>query len=263
MVVLFGLLVLGTLILLVMLRALSLRRKRAVSRRLSMLGEVDGFEVASGWTGASMRLGEVFRSFGGEQAPKPFAMAIVGLASLLGIAYAGWLADRSGSLWGLVGGTALAALAWMFGGNLLEGASRYRRDRLAATLPDWVDTIACYLHVGMPFESAVGMTLRSRHIAGKELKEEWFRYLQDTRLGISRNEALVSLARRCDSEEMHRLIGSVMASPDDRENLAANLHAVALDFQALALRRKRARDSWRMLALFGTGIGMAIAIGSL
>jgi tight adherence protein C len=191
------------------------------------------------------------------------AVGIVVCAGVFGVTYAGWIADRSGPLWGVVGGTALASLAWLLGGSLLEGAARRRRERISRALPDWVDTVSCYLWAGMPFESAVGMATRARIRAGKELKDEWFRYLQDTRLGSNRSEALVSLARRCDSEEMHRVIGAVMAAPDDRDGLARSLHACALELQGNALALKRSRDGWRVLAILATGIGMVIAIGVL
>jgi Flp pilus assembly protein TadB len=258
---LFGLAILGTLVALMLLRVGALKKKRAVARRLDMLSEVDGWTVDSGWSGASLWLLDLVRSLGTAKGPRPLAVGIVLVAGVFGVVYAGWIADRSGALWGMVGGTALAALAWMLGGSLLEGAARRRRDRISRALPDWVDTVACYLLVGMPFESAVGMAIRARIRSGKELKDEWFRYLQDTRLGSGRNEALVSLARRCDSEEMHRVIGAVMAAPDEREGLARSLQTCALELQANALVQKRSRDGWRLLAIAATGIGMALAIG--
>lgn len=263
MAMIVGLSLLGTLVLLMMLRAGALRKKRAVARRLDMLGQVDGWDVSSGWSGASGWLFDAMKALGSSKAPSPVMAGIVLASGLFGVTYAGWIADRSGALWGLVGGTALASLAWLVGGSVLERAARRRRDRISRALPDWVDTVACYLLVGMPFESAVGMAIRARMRAGRELKDEWFRFLQDTRLGSSRNEALVSLARRCDSEEMHRVIGAVMAAADDREALARNLHACALELQAGALVQKRSRDGWRLLAVLATGIGMVVAIGVL
>lgn len=261
MAAMLGVILLGTLVALVVLRAGALKRKRAVARRLGMLREVEGWEVSGGLAGASEWLFETLRGLGSAKGPGPVAIGVVLGACVLGMTYAGWIADRSGALWGLVGGTALAALAWMLGGSMLEGASRRRRNRLSRALPDWVDTVACYLEVGMPFESAVGMAIRARIRSGKELKDEWFRYLQDTRLGIGRNEALVALARRCDCEEMHRVIGAVMAASEDREGLARNMHACARELQASALAQKRARDGWRFLALVLGGLGMALAIG--
>lgn len=263
MAVLLGLGVLGTLVLLMMLRVGALRKRRAVARRLSMLSEVESLQMSGGWSGASLWLLDAVRALGTAKGPSPVSVVIVLGAGVFGVTYAGWIADRSGALWGMVGGTALASLAWLLGGSILEGAARRRRDRISRALPDWVDTVSCYLWVGMPFESAVGMAIRARIRSGKELKDEWFRYLQDTRLGSGRNEALVSLARRCDSEEMHRVIGAVMAAPDDREGLARSLHACALELQGGALAQKRSRDGWRFLAILATGIGMAIAIGIL
>ncbi|MNR89065.1 hypothetical protein D3C72_200190 [compost metagenome] len=263
MAMIFGVGLLGTLVLLMMLRAGALRKKRAVARRLDMLSEVDGWEVPSGWSGASLWLFDAMKALGTSKGPRPMTVGIVLLSGLFGVTYAGWIADRSGALWGMVGGTALASLAWLVGGSVLERAARRRRDRISRALPDWVDTVACYLSVGMPFESAVGMAIRAKLRAGRELKDEWFRFLQDTRLGTGRNEALVALARRCDSEEMHRVIGAVMAAADDREALARNLHACALEIQATALVQKRSRDGWRLLAVLATGLAMALAIGIL
>ena len=265
MAVILGVGVLASLLVLMTLRVGALRKKRAVSRRLDMLSEVEGWEVSSGWaggwSGASVWLLDALKAFGTAKGPSPVAVGIVLAAGLMGVTYAGWIADRSGGLWGVVGGTALASLAWLFGGSVLEGAARRRRDRISRALPDWVATVATYLWVGMPFESAVGMAIRAKIRSGKELKDEWFRFLQDTRLGSNRNEALVSLARRCNSEEVHRVIGAVMAASDDREALARNLHTCALELQAAALVQKRSRDGWRLLAVLAIALGMALAIG--
>ena len=261
MAVLIGLGVLATLLVLMTLRVGALRKKQAVARRLNMLSEVESWEVSGGWSGASVWLQDVLKSFGSAKAPSPVAAAFVLAAGVMGVTYAGWIADRSGALWGVVGGTALASLAWLVGGSVLEGAARRRRDRISRALPDWVAAVATYLWVGMPFESAVGMAIRAQIRHGKELKDEWFRFLQDTRLGSSRNEALVSLARRCDSEEVHRVIGAVMAASDDREALARNVHACALELQAAALVHQRSRNGWRLLAVLAIALGMAFAIG--
>lgn len=263
MAVILGVGVLGTLLLLMMLRMGALRKRRAVARRLDMLGEVEGWDVSGGWSGASLWLLDALKALGNAKGLNPVSVLMVLLAGLFGVAYAGWIANRSGALWGLVGGTALASLAWLVGGSIVERAARRRRDRISRALPDWVDTVACYLLVGMPFESAVGMAIRAKIRAGRELKDEWFRFLQDTRLGSNRNEALVALARRCGSEDMHRVIGAVMAAADDRDALARNLHACALDLQAAALLQKRTRDGWRLLAVIAIGIAMIVAIGIL
>lgn len=260
MAVLLGFGVLGTLIVLVALRAGALRRRRAVARRLDMLQELDGgWEFSGAWTGATSALLDGFRALWGQRGPGPLAVVVVLGACALGVAYAGWITPRSGAVWGLVGGTALAALGWLVGEGALEGAVRRKRARLDRALTDWVAVVASYLAVGMPFESAVGMAIRVPHLAGKELKDEWFRYLQDTRLGMNRNEALVALARRCDSEGMRRVIGAVMAAPDEREGLAASMQACALEMQASALASRRVLDRWRGMAMGLTAIGMAIA----
>lgn len=262
MTVFLGIGVLALLVTVGVLRLGALKKKRAIARRLNMLGDVESWEVAGGWSGSALRFGEVLKGLGLAKGPSPAAVAIVAAASLAGMGYAAYIANRSGPLWGLVGGMALASLAWILGAGLLDGAAR-RRVRIARALPDWLDTVACYLQVGMPFESAVGMAIRARTSLGKDLKDEWFRYLQDTRLGIARNEALLALARRCDCEEMHRVIGAVLAASDDRASLAESMHACALDMQASVLARKRAQEGWRLLAVALMGLGMLLAIGGL
>lgn len=264
MTLILGIGVLATLVVLMALRLGALRKKRTVARRLDMLSEVDGWEVAGGWSGgwsgASGWLQGILKAFETGKGPSASSVAGVAIAGALGIAYAGWIANRSGALWGIVGGTALASLAWLIGGSLLDGAERRRRDRMARALPDWVTALSTYLWAGMPFESAVGMAIRVRIRGGKDLKDEWFRFLQDTRLGASRNEALVALARRCDAEEVHRVIGAVMAAADDREALSRNVHACALELQAAALAQKRSRRGWRLVAVSAIALGMALTI---
>ncbi|MEA2001974.1 MAG: type II secretion system F family protein [Actinomycetota bacterium] len=108
--------------------------------------------------------------------------------------------------------TGTARLAAM-GGSLLIGAlgpeailSRRVDERKAGMerdLPDVIDLLVISVEAGLGFEGALGRVVQN--VPG-ELSDEFSRMLQETRVGVSRNAALRSLAERTDVDDLNTFI---------------------------------------------------------
>lgn len=109
----------------------------------------------------------------------------------------------------LTGNARLAALV----GSLLLGAmgpeailSRRvdeRKGAMERDLPDVIDLLVISVEAGLGFESALGRVVQN--VPG-ELSDEFSRMLQETRVGVSRNVALKSLAERTDVDDLNTFI---------------------------------------------------------
>ncbi len=109
----------------------------------------------------------------------------------------------------LTGSSRLAATI----GALLIGAmgaetilSRRVDERKAAMerdLPDVIDLLVISVEAGLGFEGALGRVVQN--VPG-ELSDEFSRMLQETRVGVSRNVALRSLADRTDVDDLNTFI---------------------------------------------------------
>ena len=79
--------------------------------------------------------------------------------------------------------------------------SRKIDDRQAAIekdMPDVIDLLVISVEAGLGFEAALGRVVQN--VPG-ELSDEFSRMLQETRVGVSRNEAMKNLAERTDVGE--------------------------------------------------------------
>lgn len=111
---------------------------------------------------------------------------------------------------GLLTGTARLAAA---GGMLLIGflgpeamLSRRvdeRKKAMERDLPDVIDLLVISVEAGLGFEGALGRVVQN--VPG-ELSDEFSRMLQETRVGVSRHEALRSLAERTDVDDLNTFI---------------------------------------------------------
>jgi tight adherence protein C len=124
-------------------------------------------------------------------------VALIGWALLQGILPAG----QKVMILGLMG------VAGVLGPeSVLSRKISERRERIARELPDVIDLLVISVEAGLGFEAALGRVVQN--VPG-ELSDEFARMLQETRVGVSRNRAMKSLAERTDVDELNSFILSI------------------------------------------------------
>ena len=78
-----------------------------------------------------------------------------------------------------------------------------RKSAMERDLPDVIDLLVISVEAGLGFEGALGRVVQN--VPG-ELSDEFSRMLQETRVGVSRNAALRSLAERTDVDDLNTFI---------------------------------------------------------
>lgn len=78
-----------------------------------------------------------------------------------------------------------------------------RKAAMERDLPDVIDLLVISVEAGLGFEGALGRVVQN--VPG-ELSDEFSRMLQETRVGVSRNRALKSLAERTDVDDLNTFI---------------------------------------------------------
>ncbi len=78
-----------------------------------------------------------------------------------------------------------------------------RKAQMERDLPDVIDLLVISVEAGLGFEGALGRVVQN--VPG-ELSDEFSRMLQETRVGVSRNQALKSLAERTDVDDLNTFI---------------------------------------------------------
>ncbi len=142
---------------------------------------------------------------------------------------AGWAPRLDGSSWAAIRVIALVfgVLLVFFVNGQLEGTSRLagmagaaaigllgpeailtrrvdeRKGAMERDLPDVIDLLVISVEAGLGFEGALGRVVQN--VPG-ELSDEFSRMLQETRVGVSRNVALKSLAERTDVDDLNTFI---------------------------------------------------------
>jgi tight adherence protein C len=119
----------------------------------------------------------------------------------------------------------------------IQGRTRRRRQHVVSALPDLLDLMVICVEAGMALDPALGLAADR---LGGPLGEEVRATLADQALGTPRRAAYRGLAERTGSEDVGRLVASLLQA----EELGTPL-ATALAGQAEALRaarRQRARD---------------------
>lgn len=86
---------------------------------------------------------------------------------------------------------------------LLQRRVDERKAKMEKDLPDVIDLLVISVEAGLGFEGALGRVVQN--VPG-ELSDEFSRMLQETRVGVSRNRALKSLAERTDVDDLNTFI---------------------------------------------------------
>lgn len=92
---------------------------------------------------------------------------------------------------------------WAGPDQLLNRRAAERVRAIERDLPDIIDLLVISIEAGLGFEAALDRVVQ--HVPG-ELSDEFGRMLQETRVGVSRHEAMRALAARTDVDDLNSFI---------------------------------------------------------
>ena len=136
----------------------------------------------------------------------------------------------------LVGG--LVLLMGFFGPDaVLTRRIEEKRASIERDLPDVIDLLVISVEAGLGFEAALGRVVQN--VPG-ELSDEFSRMLQETRVGVSRNESMKKLAERTDVDDLNSFILAINQADQFGVSIARMLRVQADELRVR--RRQRAQE---------------------
>jgi tight adherence protein C len=112
-----------------------------------------------------------------------------------------------------------------------------RRTSMQKTLPDVLDLLVISVEAGLGFDSALARVVAT--VPGP-LSEEFFRMLQETRVGVSRRDAMRHLNERTDVDELRSFLLAMMQAEAFGVSIAQVLRVQADEMRVK--RRQRAQE---------------------
>lgn len=112
-----------------------------------------------------------------------------------------------------------------------------RKDTMLRALPDTLDMLVISVEAGLGFDAALQRIVES--VPGP-LSEEFFRMLQETRVGVARKEAMRNLMERTDLDELRSFLLAMMQAEAFGVAIARVLRVQADEMRVK--RRQRAQE---------------------
>ena len=112
-----------------------------------------------------------------------------------------------------------------------------RRTQMQRDLPDVLDLLVISVEAGLGFDSALSRVVNT--VPGP-LSEEFFRMLQETRVGVARRDAMRHLTDRTDVDELRSFLLSMMQAEAFGVTIARVLRVQADEMRVA--RRQRAQE---------------------
>ena len=112
-----------------------------------------------------------------------------------------------------------------------------RKSAMLRALPDTLDLLVISVEAGLGFDSALARVVQT--VPGP-LSEEFFRMLQETRVGVSRRDAMRHLLDRTDLEELRSFLLAMMQAEAFGVTIARVLRVQADEMRVK--RRQRAQE---------------------
>jgi tight adherence protein C len=112
-----------------------------------------------------------------------------------------------------------------------------RRKAMERQLPDVIDLLVISVEAGLGFDAALGRVVQN--VPG-EISDEFSRTLQETRVGVSRSDALRHLASRTDVDDLNTFILALIQADQFGVSIARVLRVQAEEMRIR--RRQRAQE---------------------
>ena len=112
-----------------------------------------------------------------------------------------------------------------------------RRKEMEKTLPDIIDLLVISVEAGLGFEAAMGRVVQN--VPG-ELSKEFSRTLQETRVGVSRHDALKAMSERTDVDDLNSFILSLVQADQFGVSISRMLRVQAEEMRVR--RRQRIQE---------------------
>ena len=168
----------------------------------------------------------------------PAFVVIKLLTTAVGLVLAFFTVDFGGDTFQRVALFALPIVLGFFGPDAwLQRKIDERRTAMLRALPDVLDLLVISVEAGLGFDSALSRVVAT--VPGP-LSEEFFRMLQETRVGVSRRDAMRHLMERTDLDELRSFILAMIQAEAFGVAIARVLRVQADEMRVK--RRQRAQE---------------------
>jgi tight adherence protein C len=173
----------------------------------------------------------------GLDADRFLSFKVLGMCSILLWGWVMFSVLTLGSFYSVLGTGLLTFASFIAPDAIVRRRIDARQHEIAVRLPDVLDLLVISVEAGLGFEQAVDRTIAA--VPGA-LAEEFSRMLQETRVGISRAEALRALDHRTNVPELRSFILAMLQADAFGVSIGRILRAQADEMRVR--RRQRAQE---------------------